>query len=206
MYSPAQVHAISNHHPNLLFLLFLLFILFFSSLSLGQAEAMLEKVIVIFRYLQDKDVFENFYKTHLSKRLLGGRSVSDEVTLTSCLAEPFHHLKKSTFLVLASHVRYVVLGTVYVVQYSPFHHEKSATVKSLAVLIHAMVCRKAFSRCFFFSVLQFGFAHTYLVHTSWYVGKHFHHKNCVDVQSLGVYMHISWSIFAMFFCSFYITI
>lgn len=45
-----------------------------------QAEAMLEKVIVIFRYLQDKDVFENFYKTHLSKRLLGGRSVSDEVT------------------------------------------------------------------------------------------------------------------------------
>eukprot|EP00903_Cladosiphon_okamuranus_P018135 g16689.t1 len=44
-----------------------------------QAEAMLEKVIVIFRYLQDKDVFENFYKTHLSKRLLGGRSVSDEM-------------------------------------------------------------------------------------------------------------------------------
>lgn len=40
---------------------------------------MLEKVIVIFRYLQDKDVFENFYKTHLSKRLLGGRSISDEV-------------------------------------------------------------------------------------------------------------------------------
>lgn len=44
---------------------------------------MLEKVIVIFRYLQDKDVFENFYKTHLSKRLLGGRSVSDEVRGTS---------------------------------------------------------------------------------------------------------------------------
>ena len=43
---------------------------------------MLEKVIVIFRYLQDKDVFENFYKTHLSKRLLGGRSVSDEVDYT----------------------------------------------------------------------------------------------------------------------------
>lgn len=42
---------------------------------------MLEKVIVIFRYLQDKDVFENFYKAHLSKRLLGGRSVSDEVSL-----------------------------------------------------------------------------------------------------------------------------
>lgn len=44
---------------------------------------MLEKVIVIFRYLQDKDLFENFYKAHLSKRLLGGRSVSDEVR--SCM-------------------------------------------------------------------------------------------------------------------------
>ncbi|CAN0345890.1 unnamed protein product, partial [Discosporangium mesarthrocarpum] len=44
-----------------------------------QAEEMLDKVVVIFRYLQDKDVFQNFYKTHLSKRLLGGRSVSDEV-------------------------------------------------------------------------------------------------------------------------------
>ncbi|CAM9533464.1 unnamed protein product [Chrysoparadoxa australica] len=44
----------------------------------ADAEQQLEKVIVIFRYLQDKDVFENFYKMHLSKRLLSGRSVSDE--------------------------------------------------------------------------------------------------------------------------------
>jgi len=38
----------------------------------------LQKVIVVFRYLSDKDVFEAFYKQHLAKRLLGGRSVSDE--------------------------------------------------------------------------------------------------------------------------------
>lgn len=38
----------------------------------------LQKVIVVFRYLSDKDVFESFYKQHLAKRLLGGRSVSDE--------------------------------------------------------------------------------------------------------------------------------
>jgi cullin 3 len=43
-----------------------------------EAETRLDKVIVIFRYLQDKDIFENFYKSHLSKRLLSGRSVSDE--------------------------------------------------------------------------------------------------------------------------------
>lgn len=28
--------------------------------------------------VQDKDVFENFYKQHLSRRLLSGRSVNDE--------------------------------------------------------------------------------------------------------------------------------
>lgn len=38
----------------------------------------LQKVIVVFRYLSDKDVFESFYKQHLAKRLLGGRSVSDD--------------------------------------------------------------------------------------------------------------------------------
>ena len=38
----------------------------------------LQKVIVVFRYLSDKDVFESFYKQHLAKRLLGARSVSDD--------------------------------------------------------------------------------------------------------------------------------
>jgi len=38
----------------------------------------LEKVILVFRYLSDKDVFEAFYKQHLAKRLLGNRSVSEE--------------------------------------------------------------------------------------------------------------------------------
>jgi cullin 3 len=43
--------------------------------ELGQA-------IVVFRYLSDKDVFESFYKQHLAKRLLGGRSVSDDAERT----------------------------------------------------------------------------------------------------------------------------
>jgi len=43
-----------------------------------EADVALSKFIVIFKYLQDKDVFENYYKTHLSKRLLGGRSVNDD--------------------------------------------------------------------------------------------------------------------------------
>jgi len=47
-------------------------------LSEDETDAHLDRVIVIFRYLQDKDIFENFYKQHLSKRLLQGRSVSED--------------------------------------------------------------------------------------------------------------------------------
>jgi Cullin family len=43
------------------------------------AEQQLERVIVIFRFLADKDVFENFYRNHLAKRLLASKSVSDEI-------------------------------------------------------------------------------------------------------------------------------
>eukprot|EP00613_Pedinella_sp_CCMP2098_P033057 CAMPEP_0171731480 /NCGR_PEP_ID=MMETSP0991-20121206/28962_1 /TAXON_ID=483369 /ORGANISM="non described non described, Strain CCMP2098" /LENGTH=829 /DNA_ID=CAMNT_0012326513 /DNA_START=87 /DNA_END=2577 /DNA_ORIENTATION=- len=43
-----------------------------------EADAKLEKVIVIFRYLQDKDVFESFYKRYLAKRLLAGKSTSED--------------------------------------------------------------------------------------------------------------------------------
>jgi hypothetical protein len=42
-------------------------------------ELTLDKVVMLFRYLQEKDVFEKYYKQHLAKRLLGGRSVSDDV-------------------------------------------------------------------------------------------------------------------------------
>ena len=38
----------------------------------------MDKTITVFRYLTDKDVFERYYKGHLAKRLLLGRSVSDD--------------------------------------------------------------------------------------------------------------------------------
>lgn len=34
--------------------------------------------MTVFRYLTDKDMFERYYKSHLAKRLLLGRSVSDD--------------------------------------------------------------------------------------------------------------------------------
>ena len=34
--------------------------------------------MTLFRYLQEKDVFEKYYKQHLAKRLLSGRTASDD--------------------------------------------------------------------------------------------------------------------------------
>ncbi|KAL1187759.1 Cullin-3B [Cardamine amara subsp. amara] len=41
-------------------------------------DLILDKVMMLFRYLQEKDVFEKYYKQHLAKRLLSGKTVSDE--------------------------------------------------------------------------------------------------------------------------------
>jgi len=41
-------------------------------------DVILDKTITIFRFITEKDVFERYYKGHLAKRLLLGRSVSDD--------------------------------------------------------------------------------------------------------------------------------
>ncbi|KAF1356485.1 Cullin [Delphinella strobiligena] len=44
-----------------------------------EIDAVLEKAITLLRYVQDKDIFESYYKKHLCKRLLMGRSLSIDV-------------------------------------------------------------------------------------------------------------------------------
>ena len=51
----------------------------FKSLTEADINERLERVIKIFRYIQDKDVFEGFYKNSLSKRLLDNRGDLFEV-------------------------------------------------------------------------------------------------------------------------------
>lgn len=46
--------------------------------SEDDVETVLDKVMMLFRYLQEKDLFEKYYKQHLAKRLLSGRTVSDD--------------------------------------------------------------------------------------------------------------------------------
>ncbi|KAF5322714.1 hypothetical protein D9619_000259 [Psilocybe cf. subviscida] len=41
-------------------------------------EGALNRVMILFKYLEDKDVFQTFYSTKLSKRLIHGVSASDE--------------------------------------------------------------------------------------------------------------------------------
>jgi cullin 3 len=43
-----------------------------------ETDTILDNATVLFRYLKDKDIFERYYKSHLAKRLLQGRSVSDD--------------------------------------------------------------------------------------------------------------------------------
>ncbi|KAK2981299.1 hypothetical protein RJ640_007000 [Escallonia rubra] len=41
-------------------------------------EIVLDKVMMLFRYLHEKDVFAKYYKQHLAKRLLSGKAVSND--------------------------------------------------------------------------------------------------------------------------------
>lgn len=43
-----------------------------------EAESVMNAVMMLFRYLQEKDVFEKYYKQHLAKRLMSGRAASDD--------------------------------------------------------------------------------------------------------------------------------
>ncbi|GAA5912517.1 hypothetical protein JCM6882_004789, partial [Rhodosporidiobolus microsporus] len=44
----------------------------------AEVDEVLNKSVTLFRFLNEKDAFEKYYNTHLSRRLLGGRSVSDD--------------------------------------------------------------------------------------------------------------------------------
>lgn len=63
---------------NYLFFLYNFFIYFIFQMTEQEIESVLDKTMVLFRFLQEKDVFERYYKNHLAKRLLLNKSVSDD--------------------------------------------------------------------------------------------------------------------------------
>ena len=58
----------------------LLLLIFFSFFQKTEAEVdtILDKTVGLFKLLSDKDVFERYYKQHLAKRLLFGKSNSED--------------------------------------------------------------------------------------------------------------------------------
>eukprot|EP00271_Cylindrocystis_brebissonii_P019086 TRINITY_DN5647_c0_g1_i1.p1 TRINITY_DN5647_c0_g1~~TRINITY_DN5647_c0_g1_i1.p1 ORF type:complete len:742 (+),score=137.63 TRINITY_DN5647_c0_g1_i1:468-2693(+) len=89
-----------------------------------EVETLLDKVMVLFRHLQEKDVFEKYYKQHLAKRLLFGRTVSDDAErslivklktecgyqFTSKLESMFTDMKTSKDTMAAFHAALVAEG------------------------------------------------------------------------------------------------
>lgn len=51
---------------------------FYVQLTEQEVESILDKAMVLFRFMQEKDVFERYYKQHLARRLLTNKSVSDD--------------------------------------------------------------------------------------------------------------------------------
>ena len=49
-----------------------------------EANSLLEGAMSLFRYVEEKDVFEKYYRTHLTKRLLNNRSISDDLEKSFC--------------------------------------------------------------------------------------------------------------------------
>jgi len=47
-------------------------------LSDAEVEQVLDKSMILFRFLQEKDAFEEYYKRHLARRLLNQKSASDD--------------------------------------------------------------------------------------------------------------------------------
>uniref|UniRef100_A0AC35UAM8 CULLIN_2 domain-containing protein n=1 Tax=Rhabditophanes sp. KR3021 TaxID=114890 RepID=A0AC35UAM8_9BILA len=44
-----------------------------------EIESIFDKSMILFRYLEEKDMFENYYRRHLSKRLLNSKTLPDEL-------------------------------------------------------------------------------------------------------------------------------
>lgn len=44
----------------------------------AEVESVLDKSMILFRFLQEKDAFEEYYKRHLARRLLNQKSASDD--------------------------------------------------------------------------------------------------------------------------------
>lgn len=72
-------------------------------------EWMLKKVLVLFRFIQGKDVFEAFYKKDFAKRLLLSKSASVDAGRLKCV-DSCHSLSRDPLLILGVVEKNVLSG------------------------------------------------------------------------------------------------
>jgi len=73
-------------------------------LSEQEIDHVLDKSMVLFRYLQEKDVFERYYKLHLAKRLLLNKSLSDDSEKNM-----ISKLKVNMMILESKYVKFIIL-------------------------------------------------------------------------------------------------
>lgn len=83
-------------------------------MSEQEIETVLDKTMVLFRYLLEKDVFERYYKSHLAKRLLLNKSVSDDseknmISKLKVIAKKYFWFKRA-LIVNALHISQTECG------------------------------------------------------------------------------------------------
>lgn len=109
-------------------------------------ESILDKAMVLFRFMQEKDVFERYYKQHLGRRLLSNKSVSDDSEKNMISKLKVKTIQKVVVLyinlctgLVHSHIIYVVLPLftclnlcqrVHVIFFISFCYRQSAAVSS----------------------------------------------------------------------------
>jgi cullin 3 len=115
--------------------------------SEAEVDAQLEKVLVIFRYLQDKDVFENFYKQYLSKRLLGGKSMSEDserCMIAKLKSEcGYHFTSKLEGMFTDLHMSKETMEQFHAAQAEAFAHDGGGASSSAAAASPVAVARRA---------------------------------------------------------------
>ena len=73
-------------------------------MSEQEIDHVLDKSMVLFRYLQEKDVFERYYKLHLAKRLLLNKSLSDDSEKNM-----ISKLKVNMMILESKYVKFIIL-------------------------------------------------------------------------------------------------
>lgn len=92
-----------------------------------EIEEALDKSVVLFRFISEKDVFETYYKAHFAKRLLNGKSLSDDIE-RSMIAKLKMEIGTSFTSKLEGMFRDMKTSKDMMIQYKAAHEKKKGEI------------------------------------------------------------------------------